>query len=257
MLIDKEKVTVENYQSYLKEHGYLNDEQTIKSVNRILSLDFFTQNEREKYGNSPIAIYSNSIFSLEKSFQKSIQQNQWFTECVADIVKTSFERSKRYVLSEPLTYNEVYGRKDVCRLLNWENNETGTMYGYRIKYDTCPIFVNYHKGDSISNDVKYEDELIDQHTLLWYTRPKLNFSSKEVTEIMNYNETNLAIHVFVQKESGGDPEFIYLGRAFPKLETAKELIKQDKNGKDTNIVSMEMILEKPVPLETYDFIKQK
>lgn len=257
MLIDKKKVSAENYQSYLKEQGYICDEQTIKSVERILSLDFFTQNEREKYGNTPIAIYSNGTFSLKESFQQSLQQKQWFTECVEDIIKTSFERSKRYVLSEPLTYNEVYGRKDVCRLLNWENNETGTMYGYRIKYNTCPIFVNYHKDDKISNDVKYEDELIDQHTLLWYTRPKLTFSSKEVVEIMNYKETNLAIHVFVQKESGGDPEFIYLGRAFPKLETAKELVKQDKNGKDTNIVSMEMALEKAVPLETYDFIKQK
>ncbi|PZL75683.1 DUF3427 domain-containing protein [Enterococcus plantarum] len=257
MLIDKKKVSAENYQSYLKEQGYICDEQTIKSVERILSLDFFTQNEREKYGNTPIAIYSNGTFSLKESFQQSLQQNQWFTECVEDIIKTSFESSKRYVLSEPLTYNEVYGRKDVCRLLNWENNETGTMYGYRIKYNTCPIFVNYHKDDKISNDVKYEDELIDQHTLLWYTRPKLNFSSKEVLEIMNYKKTNLAIHVFVQKESVGDPEFIYLGRAFPKLETAKELIKQDKNGKDTNIVSMEMTLEKAVPLETYDFIKQK
>lgn len=257
MLIDKEKISTENYQSYLKEQNYIYDEQTIKSVERILSLDFFTQKEREKYGNTPIVIYSNGTFSLEKSFQKNLQQNKWFAECVEDIIKTSFERSKRYVLSEPLTYNEVYGRKDVCRLLNWENNETSTMYGYRIKYDTCPIFVNYHKGDTISNDVKYEDELIDQHTLLWYTRPKLTLSSGEVVEIMNYKETNLAIHVFVQKESVGDPEFIYLGRAFPKLETAKELIKQDKNGKDTNIVSMEMTLEKAVPLETYDFIKQK
>lgn len=257
MLINKEKVSTEKYPSYLKEQGYICDEQTIKSVEHILSLDFFTQKEREKYGNKPIVIYSNGTFSLEKSFQKSLQQNQWFAESVEDIIKTSFERSKRYVLSEPLTYNEVYGRKDVCRLLNWEDNETSTMYGYRIKFGTCPIFVNYHKGDTISNDVKYEDELIDQHTLLWYTRPKLTLSSGEVVEIMNYKETNLAIHVFVQKESVGDPEFIYLGRAFPKLETAKELVKQDKNGKDTNIVSMEMTLEKAVPLETYDFIKQK
>ncbi|MEI5993032.1 DEAD/DEAH box helicase [Candidatus Enterococcus mansonii] len=257
ILIEKGTITTEAYQSYLKSKNYPCDKQTLKSVERILSLDFFTQNEREKYGDSPIAVCSNDTFSLEKSFQENLQNNQWFANCVEDIIRTSFERSKRYVLSERLTYNEVYGRKDACRLLDWEKNETGTMYGYRIKYNTCPIFVNYHKDDTISNDVKYEDELIDQHTLLWYTRPKLTFSSKEVKEIMSYKESNLAIHVFVQKESGGDPEFIYLGRAYPKLETAKELIKQDKNGKDTNIVSMEMTLEKAVPLETYDFIKQK
>lgn len=247
----------QEYQRELERLHYPFDEQTLKSVERILSLKFFTQKEREKYGERPVVILSDDIYSLETSMQESIQNNQWFKQCVLDIIRTSFKRSESYQLNEPLTYNEVYGRKDVCRLLNWENNETGTMYGYRIKYNTCPIFVNYHKDDAISNDVKYEDELMDQHTLLWYTRPKLNFSSKEVKEIMNYEESGLAIHVFVQKEVGGDPEFIYLGRAYPKIETAKELIKKDKNGKDQNIVSMEMTLEKAVPLETYDFIKQK
>lgn len=257
LLIDAETVSVESYQNLLKEHNYYSDKQTIESVRRILSLAFFTQNEREKYGNKPLINQSESHFSMEESFKESIQDNSWFRECVFDIIHTSTKRSELYNLREPLTYNEAYGRKDVCRLLNWENNETGTMYGYRIKYNTCPIFVNYHKDDTVTNDVKYEDELIDQHTLLWYTRPKLTFESKEVQEIMSYEKTNLAIHVFVQKEVGGDPEFIYLGRAFPKLETAKELVKQGKNGKDQKIVSMEMSLEKAVPLETYDFIKQK
>ena len=45
---------------------------------------------------------------------------------------------------------EKYSRKDVCRLMNWDKDESSTMYGYRIKHNTCPIFVTYEKKDDIS-----------------------------------------------------------------------------------------------------------
>ena len=63
--------------------------------------------------------------------------------------------------------------------------------------------------------------------------------------------------VLCKKEVKKASEFIYLGRAYPKIETAKEEVVKDKDGKDTDIVSIEMKLANMVPLETYDFIKQK
>lgn len=257
LLIDNEKISVEEYKHYLEKYHYSHDDRTVRSVERLLTLEFFNEIDKKKYGYAPVVTREDNLFTLEPTFYKNIQQNEWFANCVEDIMSTSIERSKRYVLSEPLTYNEVYGRKDVCRLLNWKKNEASTIYGYRVKSGTCPIFVNYHKNDKMTNEIKYADELIDQNTLLWYTRPNITLSNKEVNDILNYGETNVTIHVFIQKESGKDPEFIYLGRAYPKLESVKELIIKDKKGKNTNIVSMEMNLEKTIPLETYDFIKQK
>nr|OTP16019.1 hypothetical protein A5888_002233 [Enterococcus sp. 9E7_DIV0242] len=151
---------------------------TIKnSINRILSLDFFVETDRKKYGDQPLIKIEKDTYYLAEDFSKCLDKNPWFHKNVMDVINTSFERSNRYDLTRPLTYNEVYTRQDVCRLLNWENDEKGTMYGYRIKYDTFPIFVNYHKDDSIDNSVKYEDELIDRHTLLWYTKANRNMNS--------------------------------------------------------------------------------
>ncbi len=35
----------------------------------------------------------------------------------------------------------------LCRLLNWDKDESSTLYGYKYKYGTCPIFITFHKDD--------------------------------------------------------------------------------------------------------------
>lgn len=256
-LIESDNISLFEYTQLLKQYDYKVDANTLNSVNRMFNLEFFVEKEREKYGNTPIILQKNDIYQLSEEFKQSLKTNSWFKKCVVDLIQTSFKRSERYDLSEVFTYNEVYSRKDACRLLNWENDEQSTIYGYRMKYNTCPIFINYHKDDDIANKVKYADELIDRHTLLWYTKARKTMKDATVKAILNYHSNDLAIHAFVQKEVKKASEFIYLGRAYPKIETAKEEVVKDKDGKDTDIVSIEMKLANMVPLETYDFIKQK
>lgn len=256
-LIESDNISLFEYTQLLKQYDYTVDTNTLNSVNRMFSLEFFVEKEREKYGNTPIILQKNDSYQLAEEFKQSLKTNSWFKKCVVDLIQTSFKRSERYDLSEVFTYNEVYSRKDACRLLNWENDEQSTIYGYRMKYNTCPIFINYHKEDDISNKVKYADELLDRHTLLWYTKARKTMKDATVKAILNYHSNDLAIHAFVQKEVKKASEFIYLGRAYPKIETAKEEVVKDKDGKDTDIVSIEMKLANMVPLETYDFIKQK
>ena len=57
-----------------------------------------------------------------------------------------------------LSLYQKYSRKDICRLLNWEKDESSTVYGYKIKYDTCPIFVTYHKKEDIAKSTMYDDK---------------------------------------------------------------------------------------------------
>lgn len=256
-LIESQSISFSQFSDLLQEKKYSINQATINSINRILSLEFFVEKDREKYGSKSLISIQGSVYHLAEEFKKCLAENSWFYKNVKDVINTSFERSNRYDLTVPLTYNEVYTRQDVCRLLNWENDEKGTMYGYRIKYDTFPIFVNYHKDDEIDNSVKYEDELIDRHTLLWYTKANRNLNSAEVKALINYQDSGLAIHIFIQKEANQSSEFIYLGKGRPKQSTIKQQVVQDKNGKDTDIVHVELALNRPVPLETYDFIKQK
>ena len=57
-----------------------------------------------------------------------------------------------------LVLYQKYSRKDVCRILNWAKDDSSTVYGYRIKHNTCPIFVTYEKSDDIASSTKYADE---------------------------------------------------------------------------------------------------
>nr|OTP46987.1 hypothetical protein A5881_003612 [Enterococcus termitis] len=126
------------------------------------------------------------------------------------------------------------------------------MFGYSIKENTCPIFVNYHKDEDSLN---YADEFINRHSLIWSSKKQRTKESKDVKQILNYKKTGLDIHIFVQKETKKQvSEYIYLGKASPKVETAKNDILK---GSDEKVVTMEMLLEKAVPLDTYDFITQK
>src|SRR5699024_12571797 len=77
-----------------------------------------------------------------------------------------------------------YTKKDVCRLLNWDQDEKGTMFGYRTKHQTTPIFITYHKQDDVELSVDYGDEFLNPKTLLWYTRNQRTFKSNEIKELL-------------------------------------------------------------------------
>lgn len=74
---------------------------------------------------------------------------------------------------------EKYSREDVLRLLNWKHFMNGqNIGGYKIKYNTCPIFVTYDKKEDISETINYEDHFIDKQTFNWMSRNNRKTSSQ-------------------------------------------------------------------------------
>lgn len=88
---------------------------------------------------------------------------------IEDVLQTAKLHHERYQSDQPLTLHEKHTKKDVCRLLNWHKAEKGTMYGYRTKHNTCPIFITYHKQD-VEESINYRDKLLSPETLYWYTK---------------------------------------------------------------------------------------
>src|SRR5699024_12853801 len=97
-----------------------------------------------------------------------------------DTVQTGLLKAKQYKQNNQLTLYKKYTKKDVCRLLNWDQDEKGTMFGYRTKHQTTPIFITYHKQDDVELSVDYGDEFLNPKTLLWYTRNQRTFKSNEI-----------------------------------------------------------------------------
>jgi hypothetical protein len=146
-----------------------------------------------------------------------------------------------------------YGRKDVCRLLNWQKDETSTIYGYRSKHKTCPIFITYHKSENIEASTDYGDEFLNRNTLRWFTRSKRNLQSSEVKDILKHKNTGLDIHIFVKKDDDEGSSFYYMGQVDLIENSEEEEVMKDKNGNDVSVVTMNLQFRKEIPLNVYDY----
>ena len=151
-----------------------------------------------------------------------------------------------------LVLYEKYSRKDVCRLLNWERDDSSTVYGYRIKYNTCPIFVTYKKQDDIAESTKYEDEFINEQIFSWMTRSKVSIDSPESKEIINSAKTGLKIYLFIKKSDGEGTDFYYMGKVNP-IAWEETTIQNDK-GSTLPIMNFKMKMEHPVRSDIYEYI---
>ena len=153
-----------------------------------------------------------------------------------------------------MTIGEKYSRKDAVRLLNWDKDESSTVYGYKVKHGTCPIFVTYHKEDDITETTQYQDGFLSNKVFHWYSRSNRSFKSKEVAEIMQSNDTGLSLHLFIKKEDGEGSDFYYFGPVRYIEDSALETIMPD--GK-TPVVTMNFELINEVPTTLYDYLTKK
>jgi hypothetical protein len=146
-----------------------------------------------------------------------------------------------------------YSRKDICRILNWEKNEESTMYGYSIKYNTCPIFVNYHKEENIAASTKFEDKFINNSHFQWFSKPRRNLESKDVLAIKNHNNS-LRLSLFIKKSNGEGSDFYYMGDVKPLQESFEETTIQDDHGRNVSVVKVIFKLNQQVEDSLYDYL---
>lgn len=257
IVLRQEKVSYHEYVHHLKEANNQTDEAVIASVQRIFDLSFFTQANKKKYGEQPIiSLDGERNFTLNDSIRASLRANPFFRTLVIDIVQSAKKKNTQYVSNQPLTLYEKYSRKDVCKLLNWQHDESSTIYGYKTKHATCPLFITYHKNDEVESSVKYGDEFLGQEVLKWYTRSNRTLQSEEVKTIISAEKNQIDIHIFVKKDDDEGSDFYYLGKAIPDQETVQQASMQGKDGKEIPVVHMNMIMEQPIDYNLYHYIKQ-
>ncbi|WP_431028897.1 DUF3427 domain-containing protein [Lysinibacillus sp. LZ02] len=256
LLLTQHSVTKEHYIEALKQSGTFYDAETVESVENIFALTFHVQNDFKKYGEKPIVLFNGTSYQFNADIQQSLE-NETFKFFIEDILKCAFEKSKKYDCSKPLTLYKKYSRRDVCRLLNWEKDSSSTIYGYRTKFNTTPLFVTYHKKDEVETSQAYGDEFLSSDLFRWFTRNRLTLDSNEVKAVLNHKEIGNDIHLFVKKDDGEGTDFYYLGKTDVLTETAKNETMPDKNGKALPVVTMNMVLEQPVQYDIYHYLVEE
>ena len=231
-----------------RDYGLEEQVLSVESAVNILNLDFFTKNEKAKYGSTT---FFSENYQISDSFKRFLL-NETYKKHLIDVLNFGLLRyGEIYKSPMPLKFYEKYSRKDVCRLLNWPHDDSSTMYGYRVKHNTCPIFVTYHKDEDISQSTKYEDQFMSKEIFSWMTRSKVKLESREAQAIINHEKTNLAIHLFIKKSDDEGKDFYYMGQAKP-IDYKQTTINNDK-GEILPIVNFKYKLECEVTDELYSY----
>lgn len=255
LLLNQEKISYAEYLQALEVAGCSTDEKTLQSVCKVFDLSFFTSNDFKKYGAQPIVSLDEwEWFSFNQSIIDSLKVNSYFKDLIVDVLLTAKEKNNAYLCDHNLTLYEKYSRKDACKLLNWDSDESSTMYGYKPKHGTCPIFITYHKKDEVESSVNYGDELLNQEVLKWFTRSNRTLASEEVKKIIHAQENGLDLHIFVKKDDDEGSDFYYLGKAQPDQEHIEQTTMKDKHDKDIPVVAMHLVMEEPIEYKLYHYL---
>ncbi|WP_281863557.1 DUF3427 domain-containing protein [Planomicrobium okeanokoites] len=255
LLMKQSTVSLEEYRNCLQENNCYVNSETLASVKRILDLSFYNIGSQKKYGEKPLVLTDDKgNFELHEQLLNRLESNSIFKEMVRDLIASALELSKQYTCEQPLTLYKKYTRKDACRLLNWQNDESSTMYGYKTKHGTCPIFVTYHKNDEVESSVAYNEEFINQEIFKWSTRSNRTLLSPEVQTIINAEQNDIDLHLFIKKDNDEGGDFYYLGKALPDQNAVEQSTMQDKNDKTIPVVHMNLMLENSVESKLFYYI---
>lgn len=251
-LLAGRQLSERQYRQLLTTHGLAADDATVGSVNRVLSLVFYTAAERQKYGDEPIVTAVDGQYELSTKLATMLDSSSNIRSHIEDIVETGLYLARhRNGWTGDLQIGSMYSRKDVCRLLNWTANEYSTIYGYKVDIESqsCPIFVTYHKSDDVSESTQYEDEFLDASTLRWFTRSRRTLKSAEVQSIV---ENEVPLHLFAKKDDAEGLEFTYLG----PVESREPVQEQMPGGSGSmlDVVTMKLDLKTPMDESLFRYL---
>lgn len=212
--------------------------------------------------------YAQCIF-IEKAFEDykpsasfmEMLKHDDFCNILNELVEFGISRYQRdysnnYENSDFVLYQK-YTYEDVCRLLNWEQNEVPLNIGgykYDKKTKTFPVFINYDKLKDISDTIKYEDHFVEgfRDRLIAISKSGRSLQSEDVQNFLNAKERGIQVELFVRKNKDDNisKEFYYLGRMTASGH-AKEFIMPNT---EKTAVEIEWILDVPVREDIYEYI---
>ncbi|MFB1081667.1 DUF3427 domain-containing protein [Jeotgalibacillus sp. JSM ZJ347] len=245
----------ETFQAILEQEGARSDRDTLKSMERVLNLSFFKTADQEKYGGNSLVERDEENYHLS-NHMKELLTDKWFRTLLTDVLMVSLKRGRRYDQSVPLTRLEKYSRKDACWLLNWDKDEQSTIYGYKTKHNTCPIFVTYHKQEDVEDSVNYGDTFINPEVFHWYTRSRRKLNSKEVLDITESQQRGNKLHLFVKKDDDEGGDFYYAGEVTPDQDSIEETVMQSGN-ENLPVVTMNLMLNESIDRQIYDYLHEQ
>lgn len=269
LIIEFSKISKKDLKEYvLKKYNYFISEETISSCVSNLNFEFIREKKDGKLisakeiHNLDILKNDNEVLSFSNKFQSNLN-NETFKKYLIDSTEYSiYEFDKLFDINNwqnGFMLYRKYSRKDVFRILNVaENPVAQNVGGYLVSADNshCPIFVNYHKEDHISESTKYEDEFINNNEFDWMSKSNRKLDSNDVQSILGKNGA-IRLPLFIKKNNDEGMDFYYMGEVSPELNKVKQTTIRNDKGKQVSVVKIRFNLANPVSASMYNYLEQK
>lgn len=246
-------------------YGYLSSPETLISTINNLNFKFIRKNQEgtlvsvcEKYKLKIVIKNGESIFP--DSTLKDALEDPVFKRFLIDNVEYSIRTfTKMYndqKFYQGFVLYQKYSRKDVFRILNWSQNPVAqNVGGYCVSKDksNCPLFINYHKEEGISETTKYEDRFINNSEFIMMSKSRRTLKSQDVQDIKNYRN-GLRLPLFIKKSNDEGVEFYYMGEVVPIDNRFEQTSMPTANNKEVSVVKINFRLNHSVEDSMYYYI---
>nr|WP_238566946.1 DUF3427 domain-containing protein [Nonlabens ulvanivorans] len=203
----------------------------------------------------------NAVFIFHEQFEVFLE-NKIFKSFLLDSIDYSISSfNKEYKFEDWIDGFQLYrkySRKDVFRILNFSENPVAqNVGGYLVSVDNknCPIFVNYHKEDDISESTKYEDKFLSPKEFDWMSKSNRKINSKDVQSILGKNG-NIRLPLFIKKNNDEGTDFYFMGNVNPQLNNVEQSSMNTDGGRKVSVVKIRFDLEKPVSASIYRYLHE-
>ena len=235
----------------------LSDDQKDNIAN-IMTNEFPAGSGKNTYRQCVFIEKTQEDYKPTRSILEMLSNDEFYQilEELVDFGISRYERDYRNSYKDTdLVLYQKYTYEDVCRLLNWENNEVPlNIGGYKFdkKTKTFPVFINYDKADDISDTTKYEDHFINNRKLIAISKSGRSMQSEDVRNFLESKERGISVELFVRKNKDDkiSKEFYYLGKMSPSGR-AEEFTMANT---EKTAVEIEWILDEPVREDIYEYI---
>ncbi len=244
----------------MKEYGKVVSQDQRDNIVNVMTNEFPAGTGKKTYSKCVFIEKEGSDYKPTKSFVEMLS-NDAFYEVIQELVEFGISRYERdykntYDQTDLVLYQK-YTYEDVCRLLNWEQNEVPlNIGGYKFdkKTKTFPVFINYDKAENISDTTKYEDHFVEgfRDRLIAISKSGRSIQSEDVQNFLKAKERGIQVELFVRKNKDDkiSKEFYYLGHM-----TASGNVKEfTMVNTEKTAVEIEWILDVPVREDIYEYI---
>jgi superfamily II DNA or RNA helicase len=232
------------------DYGYELTNETIYSSIHNLNFKFVTEKVKGKLlpvGDArklDLVAIEGEVISFKEQMKTLLTKEKFKTHLLDSTLWSIAAFSQYYESSTHVNgFNlyQKYSRKDVFRILNWNQNPVAqNVGGYIVSKDktNCPIFVNYHKEEGISDSTQYEDRFISKSIFQWMSKSRRTLTSPDVSDIRDATNLGLRLPLFVKKHNDEGAEFYYMGDLIANSANFEQTTMPSGEGKTVSVVKV-------------------